>query len=97
MSTKHITKGSVLDDLGFPDDEAKNLKLRAALMRSLEAYFSDHNIKQFQAAKLTGISQPRISDLLNGKISKFSIDQLVKMHERLHINIRLIIDDRLVG
>jgi hypothetical protein len=44
-----------------------------------------------------GINQPRISDLLRGKISQFSIDQLIKMRERIHINVALVIDDRLVA
>ena len=97
MSVEHTTKGSVLDDLGFSESEAKNLKIRAALMRSLERYISERQLKQKDVAKIFGINQPRVSDLLRGKINKYSIDQLVKMHERIHINVALVIDDRLVA
>jgi len=65
------------------------------LMRSLERYISEHKLKQNEVPALLGISQSRVSDLLRGKIDKFSIDQLVKMHERIDINIALMIDDRL--
>ncbi|MCH9644303.1 MAG: helix-turn-helix domain-containing protein [Gammaproteobacteria bacterium] len=96
MNAEHTTKKSVFDDLGFSSGEAKNLKMRAALMRSLEKYIDNHKLKQHQAAKVLGISQPQVSNLLRGKIGQFSIDQLVKMHERVKITIALIIDDRLI-
>jgi len=94
---EHITKGSVFDDLGFSREEAKNLKIRATLMHSLEKYLKEHTTNQKQAAKMLGVSQPRISDLMNGKINHFSIDQLVMIHEHLGIHVALVIDDRLVA
>lgn len=97
MKISHETKGSVLNDLGFQPGEAKNLTIRAALMRSIEGYINKHKLNQSKAAHALGVSQPRISDLLNGKINRFSIDQLVKMHERIGISVALIIDDRLVA
>lgn len=97
MTKPHLTKGSIIDDLNLPPEEAKNLKFRAALMRSIEHYIDQHNLKQKEAADLLGITQPRVSDLMRGKINLFSIDQLIKMHERIHINVTLIIDDRLVA
>ncbi len=63
----------------------------------LERYISERQLKQKDVAKIFGINQPRVSDLLRGKINKYSIDQLVKMHERIHINVALVIDDRLVA
>jgi predicted XRE-type DNA-binding protein len=77
--SNHITKGSILDDLGFSKAEADNLKIRAALMRALEKNIKDKNLTQHKAAKLLGISQPRMSDLLRGKIDKFTIDILIEM------------------
>jgi len=97
MSISHETKGSVLNDLGFQSGEAKNLIIRASLMRSIEQYIDQRKLSQSKAAEKFGVSQPRISDLLNGKINRFSIDQLIKMHERVGINVALIIDDRLVA
>ena len=60
-------------------------------------YITEKKLKQKAAAEVLGISQPRVSDLLHGKIAGFSIDQLIKMHERIHINVALVIDDRLVA
>ena len=93
----HTTNSNVLDDLGFSPEEAKNLKIRATLMRSLEKYINKNTNNQTHAAQLLGVSQPRISDLINGKINHFSIDQLVIMHEHVGINVALVIDDRLVA
>ena len=97
MTKHHITTGSIFDDLKFSSEEARHLKIRAALMRSLEQYIKTHQLKQLEASEILGISQPRVSDLLRGKITKFSIDQLVKMHDRIDIKVALVIDDRLVA
>jgi predicted XRE-type DNA-binding protein len=93
----HITKGSVFDDLGFDVAKAANLKIRAALMRAIENELDKKNITQLQAAKLLGVSQPRISDLKRGKIHLFTIDVLVNMLSRLGKPVSLIIDDRIAA
>ncbi|MDR1461847.1 MAG: XRE family transcriptional regulator [Azoarcus sp.] len=59
--------------------EAENLKLRSKLMRDLSAVIADSGINQVQAAELMGVTQPRISDLVRGKIDLFSLDALVNM------------------
>jgi predicted XRE-type DNA-binding protein len=64
----HTTKGSVLDDLGFDAAEAENLKIRAALMRTIEQEIHRKKLTQAAIAKLLGINQPRVSNLLRGKI-----------------------------
>lgn len=94
---EHITTGSIFDDLGFDDAEAENLKIRAALMRAIEKYISDHKLTQAKAARLMGVSQPRVSDLITGKIDKFTIDMLVNMLARAHVSIALVIDDKLAA
>ena len=80
MSTKlKITRGSgnVFLDVGFSPSEAANLKLRAQLMdRVCEAA---QGATQRDAAKRFGITQPRLNDLLRGRINKFSLDALVNM------------------
>ncbi|MCP4471922.1 MAG: XRE family transcriptional regulator [Gammaproteobacteria bacterium] len=58
---------------------AQNLKIRSELMIQLERGIAERGITQKQAAELLGVSQPRVSDLLKGKIEKFSIDMLVNM------------------
>lgn len=90
----HITKGSIFDDLGFDEAESENLKIRASLMRAIEKYIQDHKLTQQAAAKLMGVYQPRMSDLLQGKIDKFTIDMLINMLSKAHVSVSLIIDDR---
>jgi predicted XRE-type DNA-binding protein len=94
---QHKTTGSVFDDLGFSSSEAENLKIRAVLMRSIEDYITTHKLTQATAAKLMGVSQPRISDLMRGKIHQFTIDMLVNMLSKAHVSISLIIDDRIAA
>ena len=79
-----VTKssGNVFEDLGFDAPEAENLKLRAQLMRELEQLIHDAQLTQSDAAELLNIHQSRVSDLVRGKIDRFSIDTLVKLLAR---------------
>lgn len=95
--SKHITKGSIFNDLGFNEAEAENLKIRAALMRAIEKHIENNNLTQAAAAKLMGVYQPRVSDLLKGKIDKFTIDMLVNMLAKAHVSVSLVIDDRIAA
>ena len=70
---------SVWDALGFSPQEAANLEARSALMRQIRSIIRENRWTQAVAAKRCGVSQPRINDLLRGKIDKFSIDALVNM------------------
>lgn len=93
----HVTKGSVLDDLGFDTTEASNLKMRAALMHAIEEELAKQDLTQAQASKLLKVSQPRISDLKRGKMHLFTIDMLVNMLTKLGKPVHLIIDDRIAA
>ena len=75
------TKGNenVFVDCGFPPAEAENLRIRAKMMMALTGYIQERKITQARAAKVMGVSQPRISDLVRGKIGLFTIDTLVNM------------------
>jgi len=73
------SSGNVFEDLGFPPEEAEHLKLRSDLMIHLRKVIEAKKLKQAEAAKLFGVTQPRISDLVQGKIHLFSIDTLVDM------------------
>ena len=75
------TKGSenVFIDCGFPPAEAENLRIRAKMMMALTGYIQERKITQSRAAIVMGVSQPRISDLVRGKIGLFTIDTLVNM------------------
>lgn len=90
----HITKGSIFDDLGFDEAESENLKIRSSLMRAIEKYIQDNKLTQQAAAELMGVYQPRISDLLQGKIDKFTIDMLVNMLSKAHVSVSLFVGDR---
>ena len=75
------TKGSgnVFVDCGFSPAEAENLRIRAKMMIALNDYIQKRKITQTRAARIMGVSQPRISDLVRGKIGLFTIDTLVNM------------------
>ncbi|OFZ99840.1 MAG: hypothetical protein A3H35_00395 [Betaproteobacteria bacterium RIFCSPLOWO2_02_FULL_62_17] len=80
MSTKlKMTRGSgnVFLDVGFSPSEAENLLLRAQLMDRVRD--AAKGATQREAAKRFGITQPRLNDLLRGRIDKFSLDALVNM------------------
>ena len=93
----HTTTGSIFDYLGFDASEAENLKIRASLMQAIEQYISAHKLTQATAAQLMGVSQPRISDLITGKIDKFTIDMLVNMLAKAHMSVTLVINDQLAA
>src|SRR5712692_1483910 len=75
------TKGSenVFVDCGFPPAEAENLRIRAKMMIALTGYIEERRITQSRAARIMDVAQPRISDLMRGKIGRFTIDTLVNM------------------
>jgi len=70
---------------------AENMKLRSALMMALKQYITRVGLNQLVAAKLFGVTQPRISDLMRGKINLFGLDALVNMaatgglHVEMHV------------
>jgi predicted XRE-type DNA-binding protein len=84
----HRSSGNVFRDLGFSDDEAENLRVRSDLMMSLSKLIEDRSLTQAQAAKRLGVTQPRISDLMRGKIQLFSVDSLIEMlgHAGAHVS-----------
>jgi predicted XRE-type DNA-binding protein len=57
----------------------ENLKLRSSLMLALTRHIKREGLTQAQAAKVFGVTQPRISNLIHGKINLFALDILVKM------------------
>ena len=78
VKIQHST-GNVFQDLGFPPEEAENLKVRADLMIQISKLIRSRRLTQARAAVLFGVTQPRVSDLVRGKIERFSIDTLVAM------------------
>jgi predicted XRE-type DNA-binding protein len=75
----HETFASVWDAIEDDPAEAENMKIRSALMMALEQHIRENGWTQTQAAKRLGVTQPRVSDLLRGKINLFGIDTLINM------------------
>ena len=86
-----VTPGSdnVFEDVGFEAEEAANLKVRADLLLDLRQYIEARGWTQTEAAAFFGETQPQISNLLKGEISRFSIDKLINMLARAGIRVRL--------
>jgi predicted XRE-type DNA-binding protein len=88
------TKQNVFADLGFDFEEAEHLRIRADLMLELRKFIEKKKLTQKEAAKFFGETQPRISNLLNGHIERFSVDKLIAMlHKagvRVHIETEVI-------
>lgn len=83
---------SVWDAIEDTPEQAENMKLRAALMTALKDRITRSGISQAQAAELFGVTQPRVSDLVRGKISLFGLDALVNMAAAagLHVELRIL-------
>ena len=88
-----ITKGSgnIFRDLGFPQGEAQNLALRSDLMIRIEKLVKETGLTQQQAAKVLGITQPRLNALLKGRIEDFSLDALVNMLARAGMQVKMTV------
>lgn len=84
------SSGNVFRDLGFRATEAEHLLVRADLMIRIEQVLRARRLKQTEAAKILGVTQPRVSDLRRGRIDLFSTDALIDMLARLGIRVRLV-------
>jgi predicted XRE-type DNA-binding protein len=80
---------SVWDAIEDTSAQAENMKVRSALMIALKARIEAEGLSQVNAAKLFGVTQPRISDLLRGKITLFSIDTLINMLAAAGLHVEL--------
>ena len=83
--------GNVFRDLGFPKAEAEHLLVRADLLIQLQKAIASRGLKQAEVAKVLRVTQPRVSDLLRGRIDLFSTDTLIDMLARLGIGVRLVV------
>jgi predicted XRE-type DNA-binding protein len=81
MATRKLRRssGNVFRDLGFSAEESENLRIRSEMMVRLARVIDDRGLTQAEAARIFGVTQPRVSDLVRGKIDLFSIDMLVNM------------------
>lgn len=77
MTTQRFA--SVWDAIEDTPQEAENMKLRSTLMMAIKDHITRVDLTQADAAKLLGVTQPRVSDLMRGKINLFGLDALVNM------------------
>lgn len=102
---RHVTKprANLFLELGFAPDEAKRLLaasrkqindtqlLKQQLMEELSAWIAEHHLRQADAATILMVSRPRVSDVVNKKTAKFTIDSLVEMLSRAGKPVRLAV------
>ncbi len=84
---------NVWDALADTPEEATNLTLRSDLMMEIEAIVKENGWTQAEAAKRCGVTQPRINDLLRGRIARFSIDALVNIASALGRRVTVRLED----
>lgn len=88
------TFASVWDALADTPEQAANLRARADLMRQIAGLIEANGWKQVEAAERCGVTQPRINDLLRGRVSRFSLDALVNiataLGQRVHVELETV-------
>ena len=93
MKTKTIKiergSGNVFADLGHPDAEARLLK--ANLVTRIDKIIRQRGLKQVEAAKLLGLSQPDISRLLRGSFREYSVERLLRLLTALGSDVEIVI------
>ena len=88
------SSGNVFLDLGFPPGEAEHLLVRSRLMLAIGQLIKQRGFTQARAARLFGVTQPRVSDLVRGRIELFSIDALVEMLGRAGVGLSIRLETR---
>lgn len=79
MSKQTPTCASVWDAIADTSEQAANLRVRAELMQQIATIIEAEDWTQVEAAARCGVTQPRINDLLRGRVSRFSLDALVNI------------------
>jgi predicted XRE-type DNA-binding protein len=85
---------SVWDALVDSPEEAENLRLRSKLIRALTCVVQEWGVTQKEAAERLHVTQPRLNDLLKGKVDKFSLDALVNMLAGANLQIDIEVSER---
>jgi predicted XRE-type DNA-binding protein len=88
------SSGNVFRDVGFPAQQAEHLLVRSDLLIQLQNAIASRGMKQAEAAKMLKVTQPRVSDLLRGRIDLFSTDTLIDMLAHLGIQVRVVLKQR---
>jgi predicted XRE-type DNA-binding protein len=83
------SSGNIFVDLGFSQDEAAILQMRADLMADLRKFIKAKKLTQNKAAEIFGVSQSRVSDLIRGKWEKFSLEMLITLSTKAGMRVTL--------
>jgi predicted XRE-type DNA-binding protein len=93
-TTIRSSSGDVFKDLGFATAEAEDLRLRSELMIELKTRIVALQKSQTAVARMLDVQQPRVSNLLKGRIDLFSLDSLVEMLDRLGNRVDVTVKDK---
>jgi predicted XRE-type DNA-binding protein len=85
------SSGNVFRDIGFRSEQAEHLLVRSDLLITLQKAIASRGMKQTEAAKALKVTQPRVSDLLRGRIDLFSTDTLIDMLALLGVQVRIVL------
>ena len=87
------SSGNVFADLGYSPEEAAILQMRADLMTNLRTFIKPKKLTKTEAAKIFGVSQSRVSDLITGKWEKFSLEMLITMATKAgkHVTLKIAV------
>lgn len=102
---RHVTQpgANLFLELGFSEEEAQKLQaasrqqindirlLKEQLMEELAEWMAQHHLKQAEAAEILQVSRPRVSDVVNKKTTRFTLDALIEMLNRVGKPVRLTI------
>jgi predicted XRE-type DNA-binding protein len=91
------SSGNVFKDLGFDSREAEHLLIRSDLLIRLQGELAKRDLKQADAARLLGITQPRVSDIVRGRLDLFSTDGLIDLLARAGVRVRVVVSRRKVA
>jgi predicted XRE-type DNA-binding protein len=86
-----VAQSSIFEQLGFDEAEAAALERKSALYTKVVTIARERDLTQKALATLLGISQPHVSQLLGGKISRFSVEKLIEFAERLGADVKIIV------
>ena len=87
-------RGNVFRDLGFSKDEADHLRIRSELMAKLQTVITARGLRQAETAELLGVTQPRVSDLMRGRIDLFNAEMLIDMLSKVGVRTKVVLEPR---
>lgn len=85
---------NVFRDLGFSAAEAEHLRVRSELMAKLQAVITARELKQAAVAEVLGVTQPRVSALMRGRIDLFNAETLIEMLSKLGVRTKVVLESR---